>query len=186
MNSKHEQILLKVACTAIEAAVHKKEPPAVKSDAPELNVLAGCFVTIKTRERLRGCLGQFTSDKPLIELVSEMAVSSATRDPRFYFDQVTQDELEYLDIEISVLSPMLRTDDPLSVRLGIDGIYIVNRASSGCFLPQVATETGWSAEQFLTNCCMQKANLPPEAWKDPETEVYFFTADVFGSPFAQI
>jgi uncharacterized protein len=81
-----------------------------------------------------------------------------------------------------VLSPLERTTDPLSLRLGVDGIYIRRGYAAGCFLPQVATETGWTTEEFLSQCCSHKAGLPPDAWKDPKTEVYLFTAEVFGSP----
>ena len=185
MNNQQEQTLLRVACEAIEVAVSGKEAPAVTSDDPDLNVRQGCFVTIKNSGRLRGCIGNFTSDKPLIELVSEMAVSAATHDPRFFTDPITTDEFESLEVEISVLSPMELTDDPASLRLGIDGIYIVNGAKSGCFLPQVATETGWTETQFLTYCCVEKAGLSAGAWEDPDTEVYLFTADAFSSPFIQ-
>lgn len=142
----------------------------------------GCFVTLKTRDRLRGCIGQFISDRPLIELVAEMAEASVAKDPRFIDHRITPGELDDLDIEISVLSPLKRTSDPLSLRLGVDGIYIKRGYASGCFLPQVATETGWDAEQFLSYCCSHKAGLPPEAWKDSRTEVYLFTAEVFEAP----
>jgi AMMECR1 domain-containing protein len=79
-----------------------------------------------------------------------------------------------------------RTDDPLSLRLGIDGIYIKQGGASGCFLPQVATETGWSKGEFLSYCCSHKASLSPEAWREPQTEVYLFTAEVFGADFKDI
>jgi len=95
-------------------------------------------------------------------------------------------ELEQLDIEISVLSPLQRTEDPLSLRLGVDGVYIKRDPLSGCFLPQVADETGWTKEQFLSYCCAHKAGLADDAWKDPETEVYFFTAEAFGADFKDI
>jgi len=122
----------------------------------------------------------------LIELVAEMAKASATSDPRFFSDPITAEELDQLDIEISVLSPLQRTMDPLSLRLGVDGIYIKRGYATGCFLPQVATETGWSKEEFLSYCCSHKAGLPADAWKDPKTEVYLFTAEVFGAPFKEI
>ena len=156
--------------------------PQPQSDDPALTAPCGCFVTLKNRGRLRGCIGQFISDRPLIELVAEMAEASASSDPRF-FDQSASPsgDLGNLDIEISVLSPLERTDDPLSLRLGVDGIYIKRGYASGCFLPQVATETGWSKEEFLSYCCSHKAGLPPDAWKDPKTEVYLFTAEVFGA-----
>ena len=144
-------------------------------------------MTLKNGEQLRGCIGQFTADKPLIEMVCQMAVSSSMHDPRFGGDRITADELGQLDIEISVLSPMVKTDDPLSLRLGVDGIYITDGRVSGCFLPQVATETGWNEEDFLTFCCTHKAGLAPDAWKtDPGVEVYLFTADVFGGQWNQI
>ncbi|MHC4060471.1 MAG: AmmeMemoRadiSam system protein A [Planctomycetota bacterium] len=183
MNDSQRQTLLKIARDTVEAVVTGGPLGKPESDDPELNLNCGCFVTLKNNERLRGCIGQFTSESPLIELVAEMAKASATGDPRFLADPITADELEKLDIEISVLSPLKRTEDPLSLQLGADGIYIKKGCVSGCFLPQVATETGWSKEQFLSYCCAHKAGLPADAWKDAETEVYLFTAHVFGSPF---
>ncbi|MDD5064752.1 MAG: AmmeMemoRadiSam system protein A [Phycisphaerae bacterium] len=186
MNDAQKQTLLKTACDAVKAILTGGAVPKPKSDDAELNAPCGCFVTLKNGEQLRGCIGQFTSDRPLIELVVEMARASATGDPRFFSDPITADELEQLDVEISVLSPLQKTDDPLSLRLGVDGIYIKRGCTSGCFLPQVATETGWNKKQFLSYCCTHKAGLPADAWKEPETEVYLFTADVFGAEFEKI
>jgi len=178
--------LLKTARDTVEAVISGGVNPRPKSDDPELSSHCGCFVTLKNDEQLRGCIGQFISEVPLIELVAEMAKASATGDPRFFGDPIASGELEQLDIEISVLSPLQRTGEPLNLRLGTDGIYIKRGRASGCFLPQVATETGWSKEEFLSYCCSHKAGLPGDAWKDPRTEVYLFTADVFGSPFKDI
>jgi len=186
VNDAQKQTLLKVARNTVEAVIKGKAVPAPKSDDTELNEYCGCFVTLKNHGRLRGCIGQFTSESPLIELIAEMARASATGDPRFFADPITTNELEQLDIEISVLSPLQRTDDPLSLRLGIDGIYIKKGCTSGCFLPQVATETGWSKEEFLSYCCAHKAGLDADEWKDPDTEVYLFTAEVFGAEFKEI
>lgn len=186
MNDAQKQTLLKVARDTVEAVIKGRTMPEPKSDDPELNAYCGCFVTLKNHDRLRGCIGQFTSESPLIELIADMAKASATGDPRFFADPISADELEQLDIEISVLSPLQRTDDPLSLRLGTDGIYIKKGRASGCFLPQVATEAGWGKEEFLSYCCAHKAGLPADAWKDPKTEVYLFTAEVFGAPFCEI
>ena len=186
MNDTQKQILLKTARDTVEGVLTGGTPPKPESDDPELNARCGCFVTLKNADRLRGCIGQFTSEVPLIELVVEMAKASATGDPRFLGDPITADELQQLDVEISVLSPRQKTDDPLSLRLGTDGIYIKGKGASGCFLPQVATEAGWSKEEFLSYCCAHKAGLPADAWKDSETQVYLFTAEVFGSPFKDI
>jgi AmmeMemoRadiSam system protein A len=186
MDEQQKKTLLKVAKDTVEAVVTRRPVPAHESDDPELNSPCGCFVTLKNRGRLRGCIGKFISEAPLIELVAEMAKSSATRDPRFFADPISPRELDKLDVEISVLSPLKRTDDPLSLRLGVDGIYIKKGGASGCFLPQVATETGWSKEEFLSYCCAHKAGLAADAWKDPETEVHLFTAEVFGADFKNI
>jgi len=186
MNEEQRHALLKVARDTVEAVITGKRLPKVEADDPELNANCGCFVTLKNGEELRGCIGQFIADGPLVETVIEMAKASATGDPRFFGDPITPDELNELHIEISVLSPLKKTNEPLSLRLGVDGIYIKRGGYSGCFLPQVATETGWDKEQFLSNCCSHKAGLPANAWKDPKTEVYLFTAEVFGAAFGDI
>ena len=186
MNETQKKVLLKTARDTVKAVIKGESTENPQSDDPELNAPCGCFVTLKNHGRLRGCIGQFISDSPLIELVGQMAKASATGDPRFFADPISADELDQLDVEISVLSPLQRTDEPLSLRLGIDGIYIKRGHTSGCFLPQVATETGWSKEEFLSYCCAHKAGLPPDAWREPETEVNLFTADVFGAKFKEI
>jgi len=186
MNKIQKHALLKVARDTVEAVITGKRPPIVEADDPGLATHLGCFVTLKTGDELRGCIGQFTADKPLINMVVEMAKASATGDQRFFDNQITPGDLPNLDIEISVLSPLKKTADPLSLRLGVDGIYIKKGHLSGCFLPQVATETGWSKEKFLSYCCSHKAGLPEDAWRDPKTEVFLFSAEVFGSPFKDI
>jgi AmmeMemoRadiSam system protein A len=186
MDDTQKRTLLAVARDTVEAVITGGPIPKPHSDDPELNAPCGCFVTLKNKGRLRGCIGQFTSEGPLIELVSQMAKASATGDPRFLADPITPRELKDLDVEISVLSPLKRTDNPLSLRLGVDGIYIKRGRASGCFLPQVATETGWSKEGFLSYCCAHKAGLAADAWRDPDTEVYLFTAEVFGAEFKEI
>jgi AmmeMemoRadiSam system protein A len=186
MNEAQKHTLLKVARDTVEAVVNHRTVEKPASGDPELNAPGGCFVTLKNHGQLRGCIGQFTSDDPLIELVAEMARASASSDTRFWANPLTPGELKNLDIEISVLSPLKRTDDPLSLRLGIDGIYIKKGYASGCFLPQVATETGWDKEEFLSYCCAHKAGLVPDAWRDPETQVFLFTAEIFGADFKDI
>jgi AmmeMemoRadiSam system protein A len=175
--------LLALARAAVETAVRGEPAPAVKERAPELQGKQGCFVTLKNPRRaqpLRGCLGHFTSDEPLWRLVAGTARSSATGDPRFLGDPVSPAELGEIEIEISVLSPLERTRDPLSLELGTHGIYIKGRHGAGCFLPQVATEHKMSKEEFLSTCCAHKAGLPADAWREEATEVFLFSAEVFG------
>jgi uncharacterized protein len=181
MTEEQKHLLLKVAKDSVAAAVKGTDAEIPKTDDPELLAHCGCFVTLKNKGELRGCIGNFVSDKPLIELVHDMSVASATQDPRFFNDPIMPSELHELDIEISVLSPLRKTDNPLSLRLGVDGIYIKRGWTSGCFLPQVATEMGWSKPQFLSYCCSHKAGLSPDAWKDAKTKVYLFGAEVFSS-----
>jgi AmmeMemoRadiSam system protein A len=172
--------LLKIARQVVTAAASGHASPDCQPEGlPELDQPCGAFVTLNTRDgRLRGCIGTFTADKPLWQTVAEMARSAATADPRFL--PVGADELDNIEIEVSVLSPLERSDDPLSLELGVHGIYIMRNGRGGTFLPQVATEHGMSKEEFLSTCCAHKAGLPPDAWKDPETEVYLYTAQVFG------
>ena len=186
MDDNQKHTLLKIARDTLEAVILHKPKPVLQSDDPELNEHSGCFVTLKNHERLRGCIGRFISDKPLIELIAEMTKASATEDPRFAGNRIKANELNKIDIEISVLSPLQRIDNPLNLRLGVDGVYIKRGFAAGCFLPQVATETGWSKEEFLSYCCAHKAGLSPDAWKDPETEVNIFTAEIFGADFKDI
>ena len=186
MTEEQKQILLKTAKDAVAGAVEGRPAEPTSSADPDLNEKQGCFVTLKNGERLRGCLGRFTADIALIELVNEMSVAAARKDPRFVADPIMPAELEQLHIEISVLSVMKKTDDPLSLRLGVDGIYITKSYHTGCFLPQVATETDWTKEEFLSYCCAHKAGLDPDAWQDPDTDVYLFTADAFGKDYTDI
>jgi len=172
--------LLEIARASVTAAVNRRPLATVAEDDPELQAHCGCFVTLKNGEELRGCLGHFFSDKPLCRLVNETARASATEDPRFLSNRITPDELTDIRIEISVLSPLERIANPLDIELGVHGIYIRRGTAAGCFLPQVATETGWSKEEFLSYCCGHKAGLSPDAWKAPDTIVEVFTAEVFG------
>ena len=183
MKDESKKRLLQIARQAATAAVRRERPRSdrARETDPELQGKQGAFVTLKNRGRLRGCIGNFTSDVPLHRMVAQMAAAAATEDPRFFHDAITPDEMAQIRIEISVLSPLQKIANPLDIELGKHGIYIRshNGGMSGCFLPQVATETGWSKEEFLSHCCSGKAGLSPDAWKKPGTDVLVFTAEVF-------
>jgi len=104
-----------------------------------------------------------------------MAVASATQDYRF--TPVQANEIEGLEIEISVLSPMKRITDIDEIILGRHGIYIKKGNAAGTFLPQVASETGWTKEEFLGHCARDKAGIGWDGWKD--AEIYTYEAIVF-------
>jgi hypothetical protein len=176
LTKKEQKELLKIARDTIVDYVTNRTVPAVTSASPGLNLHSGCFVTIKQKGELRGCIGNFVSDQPLYQLVQEMAVSAATRDPRFY--PMKSADLADFSLDISVLSPLEKAASVDEIKVGVHGIYIVKGSYRGVLLPQVATEYGWNREQFLQHTCT-KAGLPQDAWQG-ECEIYIFSAQVFG------
>lgn len=176
LTKKEQQELLQIARAAIVAYVSSGSAPERSSSSAGLNLKVGCFVTIKQHGELRGCIGNFVSDQPLYLLVQEMAISAATRDPRFY--PMKPADLADFQIDISVLSELVKAASVDEIQVGIHGIYIVKGSCRGVLLPQVATEYGWDRDQFLRHTCI-KAGLPENAWQGP-CEIYLFTAQVFG------
>jgi AmmeMemoRadiSam system protein B/AmmeMemoRadiSam system protein A len=176
--SREEKDLLKeIARKSIETALQGLPPPSGPEGlSPKLKEPRGAFVTLQKGHRLRGCIGFIQATKPLHETVKEMARAAAFDDPRF--PPLTKEEWPEVDIEISVLTPLERVEDVSKIKVGVHGIYIVKGARRGLLLPQVAVEYGWDRETFLEQTCL-KAGLPPDAWKDPKTEIYVFSADVF-------
>ncbi|UFS71274.1 AmmeMemoRadiSam system protein A [Geomonas sp. RF6] len=176
LNTEEKRLLLELAREAITSYVRTGEVPVREVTAHPLTECAGCFVTIKKEGALRGCIGNFTSDKPLYKLVQEMAVSAATRDPRFY--PMKEEDLISFDLEISVLSPLTKVASVEEVQVGVHGLYLEKNFSRGVLLPQVATDHGWDRETFLSQTAL-KAGLKKDDWKEG-SDVYVFTAKVFG------
>ncbi len=170
--------LMDLARRGVEAAVLRQPLPRPGHLEGLVAEPRGCFVTLTNDGRLRGCIGTFYATEPLALTVVRMA-AEACRDPRFLLEPITPDELGELTVEVSVLSELVVTDDPASLEVGRHGIYVVRGRSAGCFLPEVATDMGWSAEQFLCSCCAHKAGLAPDAWRDRATQVYLFTSEKF-------
>jgi MEMO1 family protein len=153
------------------------DEPDVKSISANLLSKSGAFVTLTNSKELRGCIGRFVSDQPLYRTVQEMAIAAATQDTRF--SPVTIPELDQIEIEISVLTPLKRIASISEFKLGRDGIYMKKGFHSGTFLPQVAAGTGWSTEEFLGHCARDKALIGWDGWKDKDTELYTYQALVF-------
>jgi len=176
--------LLDLARQAIRAALTDRLPPA-PPDSTELAQRAGCFVSLHemTTHALRGCVGQLQSDQPLAQLVPRVA-ESCLRDPRFGHHRVTLHELPELQIEITLLSPLRAAASPLDFDLLNEGIVLRVDEIEGCFLPQVARETGWSKEQLLDRLCSEKLGLPANAWRGPDARLSAFTTLLIGpEPF---
>jgi hypothetical protein len=166
----------RIAREAIRSRCSGLPMPDLSSESPRLLEKRGAFVCIHKGEELRGCIGMIEAKLSLVETVRNMAVQAAFADPRFC--AVQPEELDGLDIEISVLTPLERIDGPEKIEVGRHGLYIKKGYQSGLLLPQVAAERGWDRIQFLEWTC-RKAGLPETAWKDPETELFVFSADVF-------
>jgi hypothetical protein len=177
LTSAQKKELLGIARKTIESCVKGGKAPVLKTDDPALAKEEGAFVTIHKDGELRGCIGNIIGRQPLYLTVRDMAIESSTADPRF--TPVGPGELKDIKIEISVLSEPRRVGSAEEIRMGEHGVIVKSGYRSGVFLPQVATETGWSREEFLSNLCEHKAGLPADAWKDKKTELYVFTAQVF-------
>ena len=175
LSGAEKRALLRIARESIEAELDGKKRPGPAGKGL-LDEKRGAFVSLKKRGRLRGCIGFVEPRKPLAKTVEEMAVASAFQDPRF--PPLRKDELQDLRVEISVLTPLRRVVDADEIEVGVHGLYIRRGGRAGLLLPQVATEWRWDRDTFLEETC-RKAGLAPAAWRDPETEIYLFAADVF-------
>ncbi len=143
----------------------------------KLRSFCGTFVSLYVDEDLRGCIGTFSEEEPLYKNVMQMAVSAACNDSRFYAIQA--EELERLELEISVLSPRQKIRDHSEIVIGLHGIFIRHGSRRGTFLPQVAVAQNWTAIEFLSNCSKHKAGLGWDGWKT--AELYTYETIVFKS-----
>jgi len=175
LTEAERRTLLETARASIAARFEGRRP-SVAEATPALRTPCGAFVTLKIGGRLRGCIGHIAAAAALIDTVRDVALSSAFDDPRF--PPLAREELARATIEISVLSPFRRDRDPSEIEVGTHGILMRRGGRSGLLLPQVATEQGWSREEFLVHTC-RKAGLPTDAWKEKDTRIYIFSADIF-------
>lgn len=177
LDSRDKKELLALARQTVETHAISGEEASFSSSDPDLNAKRAAFVTLKKDGQLRGCIGTFSADRPLYETVQRMALSSASEDPRFA--PVTAGELKDLKYEISVLSESRRVGDASAIDYPRQGVILKQGHRSGVFLPKVALETGWTKEEFLSELCSQKAELPADCWKDSRTEITVFDAEDF-------
>lgn len=179
LSAQEKKILLEIARQTIESSVKNlpiRDFEKSYAMTPSLELKAGAFVTLEIDHRLRGCVGYIQSDEALYKTVSKAAISAAMHDTRFH--PLTHAELNEIEIEISVLSPMKKVEDPNTIVPGEHGLLIESGYNHGLLLPQVATEYRWDRETFLEQTCV-KAGLSKHAWKRPESIIYSFTALVF-------
>lgn len=177
LNEEERRELLAIARKSVEHAVLRGEtyiPSAPQSET--LHQERGAFVTLTIAGNLRGCIGYTSAFKPLYLTVRDTSAFAALRDPRFH--PVRDDDLPKLQYEISVLSPLRRVTDVHDIRVGQDGLLMKNGDREGLLLPQVAAEHHWDRERFVQETCF-KAGMEPGCWKDQNTDIFRFTAEVF-------
>jgi AmmeMemoRadiSam system protein A len=170
--------LLALARKSVEYAVREKkayEPTASASEV--LNEERGGFVTLRKSGELRGCIGYTSAAEPLYLTVRDTATLAALRDTRF--QPVSVSELPQLEYEVSVLSPLRRVQDIRQIKVGQHGLLMKNGRYEGLLLPQVPVEEKWDRQRFLEETCA-KAGMRSNCWKDENTDIFMFTAMVFG------
>jgi len=176
LSNEEKDVLHDVVKKTLDSVVNGGPVPEFGNFSGKLGEEWGAFVTLNKKGQLRGCIGHIIGDKPLIITVAEMAMAAALQDPRF--PQVKSSELPDINFEISVLTPVKRIKNIEEIVVGRDGIIITRGWNKGLLLPQVATEYGWDRITFLEHTC-NKAGLPQDAWKDKNTVIEMFSAEVF-------
>lgn len=176
LSDEDKKELLRLARKTLVEYVNTRKIPKIEVKSERCKKTGAAFVTLKIKGELRGCIGRLISDMPLYKTVQEMTVHSCSKDPRFF--PVRPEELNDIDIEISVLSDMIRVNNPDEIVVGRDGLLVKRGFYQGVLLPQVPVEEGWDRETFLRMVC-RKAGLPQDCIGKEGTELYRFEAIVF-------
>jgi AmmeMemoRadiSam system protein A len=179
LDDADKTLLLKLARSTLEAYFAQKATPSCQGASEALRDRKGAFVSLHRGEELRGCIGQLFPDRELCKIVQHCVLSAALEDTRFV--PVAKGELDDLNIEISVLTPFHRIRSIEEIEVGRHGLYIIRGGCRGLLLPQVATQYHWDRIRFLEHTCL-KSGLPESAWRDPQTIIHTFEAEVFSEP----
>lgn len=174
LTEEEKEELLTIARKTIDEYVRNGNVPEFNVKSERLKEKSGAFVTLKKNGELKGCIGLIVAEEPLYLAVCNMAISAATRDPRF--PPISPSEIDKIEIEISVITPFQKVRKVDEIEVGRDGLMIRKGFMSGLLLPQVPVEQGWDRETFLEHTCY-KAGLPLDAWRD--AELWKFQAIVF-------
>ncbi len=170
--------LLDIARETLESYIRSGEKPGFMIEDAGLQSKQGVFVTLTKNGELRGCMGEFNPETPIWQTVIDQTVIAASEDPRF--PPVLTEELDQLQIEISLLSEPRAVGSWQEIELGKHGVIVRKGSQSGTYLPQVGKEQDWqNVEEFLASLCQEKAGLPIDCYKDRETELLVYTADLF-------
>ena len=173
-------VLISTAREAIASRLEARAPrwPSARRTLAEPR---GAFVTLHVGRgpdaALRGCIGRMSATETLTRTVKEMAVAAAFEDPRF--PPLEKPEYAGIAVEVTVLSPLRVIGSTSEIIVGLHGVYMTKGGHSAVFLPQVATEQGWSRDELLDNLCY-KAGLSPSAWHSSDTRFQVFEGKIFG------
>ncbi len=178
---EEKRLMLGIARDSIEQFLEINTLPTYVITNPALLRQNGAFVTLKRKAvpanaALRGCIGHIIGRTPLYLTIQNVAVSAAVNDRRFA--PVTRDELDELEVEISVLSEPRLITDTNEIQVGTHGIILVQGNNQGVFLPQVPLEQGWDRAEYLREICGKAGlEMTDGCWKNGQ--IYVFTAKVF-------
>lgn len=152
-------------------------PDSIGTIENKLKCKCGVFVTLYLDGKLRGCIGTFRQDRELYENIREMAYAAAFNDRRF--SPLSKEEFDKVNIEISILTPMQKIDNIDEIEIGKHGIYIKQGILSGTYLPQVAVEQGWDAEEFVSHCSQYKVGIGKDGWKNKNSEIFIYESLIY-------
>jgi len=177
ISDKEKSLIKELAkATLYEAVKYNKKPALSLEELPEIFThKLGAFVTLNAENKLRGCIGRFEPDQALYNTIIDMTIAASRYDTRF--NPVSETELPNIDIEISILTPRVKIDSVDDIIVGKHGIYIEYKEKSGTYLPQVAADMHWNAEEFFQSCCVEKAGISPR--ECPNATLYVYEAIVF-------
>ncbi len=177
LNESAKKEALAIARETLESYLTGGGTPQFSPHSRYLYFPLGAFVTLENGDQLRGCIGHFEPAIPLHRVIQQAAIDAATKDHRF--KNVTSSEMNEIEIEVSIMTPRRKIDSWEEIELGKHGVVVQKSKISGTFLPQVATDTGWSKEEFLKELCSQKAGLARNCYQDPSVALYVFEAQIF-------
>ncbi len=176
LTKQHKKTLVQVAKQTLIDMVYGRKPPEFDIKDDMLNKECGAFVTLHMNGGLRGCIGNMSSREPLWKTVRNMAIEAAFHDPRF--PAVTASELNRIELEISVLSPLQQIKDTSEIEVGKHGLLVKKGPYQGLLLPQVAAEYRWGKTEFLEQTCL-KAGMKKDCYKQKGCQIFIFSANVF-------
>lgn len=184
ISDEEKRFLLTIARESIKREFSSgKIPKPDYEKYPTLKSKSGAFVTLQIKKRLRGCIGYIISDKNLYDTICDAAVQAAFADPRF--PALTQEEIDKIELEISVLSepfPMKNYDE---IEIGKHGLILEELGRRALLLPQVPIEHNLDKDAFLSALC-NKGGFPADYWKEKTLHISMFTATIFSEKELEI